>query len=762
MSILLSFDVRIKFWSTTAKEKKHLFANIKIVFRDIAMLESYDVAINELVNLDSFFYSDLLQESRLLVDIDGNQFCLNFFSEGRLSQGKYKIAPLNGPQPTEILMKAELTLKQLEEDTSFFLVPWIDEVSSEKLDALRDEEISKGINLLEIELERFDHPVVYSVKPITKKFRNTDVQPLKQSARVLLNELIQRRPFIWHLQSDQRSLLWHHRERLVQKPEALMMFLKCIDWIDEEEVLIVENMLRRWAPLGTTQIIELLAIRLPAEKSHKALIWNLIMKPGLRENSKEFLHFIPQLIQAFLDLVGVDEFYPDINSDQPANFFVAFLIDIVKDSLKYSTELFWNLRVASKSLQFKTSSGSINQFAKLQGMFLGALAQSGASIYSEYFYQQSELFGKLVVLLKDVKKMKVSREIKQSAIIDVLDEPSNGFMTFKPVPLPFDPKIKVSGILADRSVLFKSNALPLKLSFIALDEDSMDDVCVYQVIYKEGDDLRQDQLVLMIIDQISRLWKNNGLDLRLTNYRVLATSVTTGLVQFIPSAPLSNVLEENQGNLRAYLSSLRSLPSDDYDFLQIHPEIHENYLRSVAGYSVITYVLGVGDRHLENLLITRTGHLFHVDYTYVFGRDPKPFPPPMKLCKEMVEAMSATPVNFDPEHLPLEYQKFKRLCFTAFIILRQNARELISSVSLLSFTGTTDLGPVVTYSDLPNKADPQVKVSRAAAFIQDRLMLELGELEALERFNQLIDDSVNALFPQVMETIHKWAQYWRT
>ncbi|CAI9756282.1 unnamed protein product [Fraxinus pennsylvanica] len=31
--------------------------------------------------------------------------------------------------------------------------------------------------------------------------------------------------------------------------------------------------------------------------------------------------------------------------------------------------------------------------------------------------------------------------------------------------------------------------------------------------------------------------------------------------------------------------------------------------------------------------------LFHVDFGFILGRDPKPFPPTMKLCKEMVEAM---------------------------------------------------------------------------------------------------------------------------
>ena len=44
-------------------------------------------------------------------------------------------------------------------------------------------------------------------------------------------------------------------------------------------------------------------------------------------------------------------------------------------------------------------------------------------------------------------------------------------------------------------------------------------------------------------------------------------------------------------------------------------------------------------RHLDNLLLRNDGGLFHVDFGFILGRDPKPFPPPMKLCKEMVEAM---------------------------------------------------------------------------------------------------------------------------
>ena len=34
----------------------------------------------------------------------------------------------------------------------------------------------------------------------------------------------------------------------------------------------------------------------------------------------------------------------------------------------------------------------------------------------------------------------------------------------------------------------------------------------------------------------------------------------------------------------------------------------------------------------------QSGRLFHIDFGYILGRDPKPMPPPMKLSKEMIEA----------------------------------------------------------------------------------------------------------------------------
>lgn len=107
-----------------------------------------------------------------------------------------------------------------------------------------------------------------------------------------------------------------------------------------------------------------------------------------------------------------------------------------------------------------------------------------------------------------------------------------------------------------------------------------------------------------------------------------------------------------------------------------------NYIY-VAGYCVITYLLGVGDRHLDNLLLSPDGHLFHVDFGFILGRDPKPFPPPMKLCKEMIEAMGGA----DSQH----YMNFQQYCYTAFITLRRNANLILNLFALMVDANIPDI-----------------------------------------------------------------------
>uniref|UniRef100_A0A8C8CXM3 PI3K/PI4K catalytic domain-containing protein n=1 Tax=Oncorhynchus tshawytscha TaxID=74940 RepID=A0A8C8CXM3_ONCTS len=104
--------------------------------------------------------------------------------------------------------------------------------------------------------------------------------------------------------------------------------------------------------------------------------------------------------------------------------------------------------------------------------------------------------------------------------------------------------------------------MPAKLIFKA-EEGKM-----YPVIFKHGDDLRQDQLILQIISLMDKLLRKENLDLKLTPYKVLATSTKHGFMQFVQSVPVAEVLATEGNNpgsrsryfcLRAYLPLYRIL-----------------------------------------------------------------------------------------------------------------------------------------------------------------------------------------------------------
>lgn len=184
----------------------------------------------------------------------------------------------------------------------------------------------------------------------------------------------------------------------------------------------------------------------------------------------------------------------------------------------------------------------------------------------------------------------------------------------------------------------------------------------YSIIYKNGDDLRQDQLIIQMILLMDRLLKKENLDLKLTPYQALATSPEIGIVELVPSISIAECFSK-YGNVQAFLRKHNKSDSAPYS---IAKEAMDTYVRSCAGYCVITYLLGVGDRHFDNLMLCEDGHLFHIDFGFILGRDPKPYAPPMKLTKEMIEAMGGT--NSE------EMKKFRTHCFSAFLVLRKNVQ----------------------------------------------------------------------------------------
>ena len=76
----------------------------------------------------------------------------------------------------------------------------------------------------------------------------------------------------------------------------------------------------------------------------------------------------------------------------------------------------------------------------------------------------------------------------------------------------------------------------------------------------------------------------------------------------------------DKGGIQAYLQKHQP---DDNSPHGIKSETLDTFTKSLAGYAVITYLLGVGDRHLGNVMMLPDGRFCHIDFGWMFGDDPK-------------------------------------------------------------------------------------------------------------------------------------------
>ncbi|TKA55490.1 hypothetical protein B0A55_12980, partial [Friedmanniomyces simplex] len=343
---------------------------------------------------------------------------------------------------------------------------------------------------------------------------------------------------------------------------------------------------------------------------------------------------------------------------------------------------------------------------------------------------------------KEIRNSRGDRLRKIEQLKKMVADPKNDMLNFyPPLPLPLDPDIKITGVIPEECNVFKSTLLPLYVKFKT---DTGDD---YPLIFKTGDDLRQDQLVVQIIALMDRLLLKENLDLKLTPYRILATATLAGAVQFIPSAPISSILgsAKYKGSILGYLRFHNPATADSPSVLGVRKEAMETYVKSVAGYCVITYLLGVGDRHLDNLLISPDGHFFHIDFGYILGRDPKPMAPLMKLSREMVEGMGGS--ASDPAS-DSQFDSFRQYCFTAYTTLRRSSSLILNLFALMQDANIPGLAVFGGNESSVGK-------------VEERFKLDVGEEEAIALFAQLIEREMGAWGPVLIDKLHGLAQGWR-
>lgn len=167
---------------------------------------------------------------------------------------------------------------------------------------------------------------------------------------------------------------------------------------------------------------------------------------------------------------------------------------------------------------------------------------------------------------------------------------------------------------------------------------------VQLVIFKSNDDLRQEMFAMLLIHIIRTAWLSDGIDLYLREYRVLSTSPSSGLVEVVPDSSSIDSLKKSNGclSLTKHFEATFGVGSAAYD------RAVSAYINSLAGYSLLSYLLNIKDRHNGNILLQRDGHIVHIDFGFFLSIAPGGITfesAPFKMTRDFHELVGPNAMN---------------------------------------------------------------------------------------------------------------------
>ncbi|KAJ5659099.1 hypothetical protein N7507_005550 [Penicillium longicatenatum] len=284
-----------------------------------------------------------------------------------------------------------------------------------------------------------------------------------------------------------------------------------------------------------------------------------------------------------------------------------------------------------------------------------------------------------------------------------------GFRAF-----PRDPTT-IEAVL-DEATILNSLQKPRKISIRGSDGK------IYNALCKPKDDLRKDQRLMEFNNMINRFLKRDveasKRRMYIKTYAVTPLNEECGLIEWVDNLRtlrdiVVKLLRErgvspNYGEIKQILNEicadrsrskvnlfttkiLAKLPPVLHEwFIEMFPETEAwfsarlRYTRSAAVMSMVGYVLGLGDRHGENLSFEEgTGGILHVDFNCLFDKGQtfeKPEVVPFRLTNNMIDAFGAYGYN----------GPFRRTCEITLSLLRQNEDSLMTILETFLHDPTTD------------------------------------------------------------------------
>ncbi|CEH18841.1 related to phosphatidylinositol-4-kinase [Ceraceosorus bombacis] len=499
--------------------------------------------------------------------------------------------------------------------------------------------------------------------------------------------------------------------KVVRSREALNLLIEDHLQLAQSESADLKWLLY-WAPVTPVELVNLFQ----PVYGNNGLLLQYAMRALEQHPVSLTFFYVPQIVQAL--------------RDDAYGYVEHFIFQTSKISQLFCHQIIWNMKANS----YKDDNGEVPDPMKptldrMVDLIVAALSGEARSFYNRefgFFNEVTGISGKLKPYIKKSKAEKKGKIDEEVAKIEV--DPG--------VYLPSNPDGVVVDIARKSGRPLQSHAkAPFMLTFKVhrdVTESQQDEevapgaasaanvtggkttgIDVWQMaIFKVGDDCRQDVLALQCVAQLKNIFASAGLDLYLNPYRVTATGPGMGVIDVVPNATSRDEMGRAQVNELSAFFIQRYGNRDSIAFQQAR----QNFVSSMAAYSLMCHILNVKDRHNGNIMVDGDGHIVHIDYGFLLDSGPggMQFEPQFKLTNEFVNLMGEEGLK-----------TFSSMFVRGFLALRSYAEPLIDMCTLMA---GADLGCY--------KGNP----TQALARLRQRFALHLNERAAAEYAIELINE----------------------
>uniref|UniRef100_A0A8C5U525 Phosphatidylinositol 4-phosphate 3-kinase C2 domain-containing subunit alpha n=1 Tax=Malurus cyaneus samueli TaxID=2593467 RepID=A0A8C5U525_9PASS len=560
--------------------------------------------------------------------------------------------------------------------------------------------------VLQIDFPSHAFDIEYKIPQAAKTTVHHSVETLEKPLRERLLAILSKDSTIG-LSKEDKEFLWEKRHYCHSHTNSLPKILVSAphwDWASLPEIYLL---LQRWPPLSPLAALELLDSRFAdQEVRNTAVNWIETL------SDDELTDFLPQFVQALKYETYLD------------SALVKFLLARALGSIRVAHYLYWLL----KDTLYDTKFGV--RYEQILGAFLSVCGKR----LREELEKQTRLVQLFGMVAERVKQ--TSGSARQVALQNGMERVQLFFLKNK-CRLPLNPSLVAKELNIKACSFFSSNAVPLKVALINADPLGEE----INVMFKVGEDLRQDMLALQMIKIMDKIWLQEGLDLRMVIFKCLSTGKDRGMVELVPASDTLRKIQVEYGVTGSFKDKplaewLRKYNPTEEEY----EKASENFIYSCAGCCVATYVLGICDRHNDNIMLRNTGHMFHIDFgkflghAQMFGsfkRDRAPF----VLTSDMAYVINGG------EKPTIRFQLFVDLCCQAYNLIRKHASLFLNLLSLMLSSGLPELSGV---QDLK--------------YVQDALQPQTTDAEATIFFTRLIESSLGSVATKFNFFIHNLAQ----